>query len=140
MRKLLPSVIICSSLLFTSCATTTAPTESSTETIDKTTNAALDMTSSTSPGSSDFSAQATAFTEKNYASVRRDIGRGKGEHLEALGELLGVAPEALETFCRLNKQNYEKLYGKGDISAAELVASLQEDAMHLAEQALITGL
>ena len=112
--------------LVSGCATTTAPTESTTETFDKTTNAALDVTSSTSPGSRNSSAQATEFARTHYASVQRDMAVGQGEYLEALGELLGVPAVRLPAFCALGRESYPQLYKRGEQDPARLVAYLEQ--------------
>jgi hypothetical protein len=47
-----------------------------------------------------------AFTTFNYESVKRDIARGRGEHLESLAMLLGVSPARFDEFGLLVQSRY----------------------------------
>lgn len=124
MQRLLIGAVICC-FFFTGCATTMAPTESSTNTFDKTTNALMDTTSSTSPGSSSANYQATEFTRVHYASIQRQMAAGGGEHLAALGELLAVPEGQMASFYQLGKLQYETLYGDCQQDASGVVTALR---------------
>jgi hypothetical protein len=47
-----------------------------------------------------------AFATFNYESVKRDIARGRGEHLESLATLLGVSPARFDEFGLLVQARY----------------------------------
>lgn len=119
-------------VLLTSCATTTAPTEASTETFGNTTDATSRLTSSTSPGESAANyAQAVRFVQKNYARVKTDMARGNGEHLETLAALLEVPAVERERFYAMAKNNFARLYPQPDTAAREMlqVLSLQMNVL-----------
>ncbi|WP_051305685.1 DUF3015 family protein [Desulfogranum mediterraneum] len=112
--------------LLSGCATTTAPTESSTKTFDKTTNAALDLTSSTSPGSSGSgSAGVAAFTRANYAALQAEMAAGSGEHLAALAGLLQIPAQEQPAFFQTVQQEYGWLYPAAGTSPEQMLAALR---------------
>lgn len=107
------------------CATTTAPTESSTKTFDKTTNATLDATSSTSPGSSGSgSAGVEAFTQENFIALKGEMAAGEGEHLAALGGLLHVPAYEEEHFFLVTKKTYSQLYPSSSTTPQQMLVTL----------------
>ncbi len=107
------------------CATTTAPTESSTKTFDKTTNATLDATSSTSPGSSGSgSAGVEAFTQENFIALKGEMAAGEGEHLAALGGLLHVPAYEEEHFFLVTKNTYSQLYPSSSTTPQQMLVTL----------------
>ncbi len=112
-------------VMVTSCATTTAPTESSTKTFDKTTNAALDLTSSTSPGSSNSgSAGVEDFTRVNFAAVKKEMAAGGGEHLTALARLLHIPSDKEKLFFQLTKAHFPSLYPSDRTTPVQMLATL----------------
>jgi hypothetical protein len=106
------------------CGTTSAPTESSTKTLDKTSNSTMDATSSTSPGNKSSEARAEQFTRENYARVKRDMAAGGGEYLTALGVLLEVPLEKEDVFFALSRKKYATLYPVPQTTASQMLANL----------------
>jgi hypothetical protein len=110
------------------CATTTAPTESSTKTFHNTTDASSKFTSSTSPGggSSDLAKkeQALAFSKVNFERIKTDIALGGGEHLTSLATLLDIPARNQQEFFTLTKTNFSTLFGPENSTAEELLARL----------------
>ena len=114
------------SCLLSSCAVTTAPTESSTETLGKTSHASAELTSSTSPGSSvDKSAALEDFTRVHFASIKSEAAAGQGEHLAALGALAGVPAAQSPHFCSLAQKRYAVLFAATDTTPKEMLSALQ---------------
>lgn len=112
--------------LVTSCSVTTAPTEESTASFGKTSDASTDMTSSTSPGSSgDSLAGVEEFTRVNYASIKREMAAGDGEHLAALGALLQIPEHNIPRFCAFTQQQYPQLYASAETSPQQMLSALQ---------------
>ena len=113
--------------LLSGCATTTAPTESSTKTFDKTTNATLDATSSTSPGSSGSgNAGVEAFTQENFIALKGEMAAGKGEHLAALGGLLRVPAYEEDHFFLMTKNTYNQLYPSSSTTPKQMLVTLND--------------
>jgi len=112
--------------VLTSCSVTTAPTEESTGSFGKTSDASTDMTSSTSPDSSgEGTAAVEEFTRINYVSIKREMAVGDGEHLAALGALLQVPEQKIPQFCTFTQQQYHQLYASGETSPEQMLAALQ---------------
>jgi hypothetical protein len=113
------------------CATTTAPTESSTKTFHNTTDASSKFTSSTSPGggSSDLAKkeQALAFSKVNLERIKTDIALGGGEHLTSLATLLDIPARNQQEFFTLTKTNFSTLFGPENTTAEELLARLDTE-------------
>lgn len=114
-------------LFLSSCAVTIAPTESSTETLDKTSQATLDLTSSTSPGSNETAAIAEAFTQTHYTAIQQEMAVGEGEHLRALAELLHVPETKTLDFCAMAKQQYPVFIDRAGDDPSTLVAVLRTE-------------
>lgn len=125
-NQIVSALILCGVLaLLSGCATTTAPTEASTNTFDKTSNVSLDATSSTSPGSSSSdSAKAEAFTHTNFARVKMDMATGGGEHLQSLAALLHVSPDRQDAFFTLTREKFAVLYSSEATTPHEMLARL----------------
>jgi hypothetical protein len=66
------------------------------------------------------------------------MAAGEGEHLEALGELMGVRPDKLDTFCRMARSNYHPLVEAAVEDPALLVAGLHQEI--LTQPGLLTTL
>lgn len=93
----------CCAILISACTTT--PTA--------TTKDIFDFTSSTTgrswyneDGMLRAEHRPIAFTTFNYESVKRDIARARGEHLESLATLLGVSPARFDEFGLLAQARY----------------------------------
>ena len=126
-RSTWPVFLIFLPIFFVGCGTTSAPTESSTNTIDKTTNSTTDATSSTSPGSGDGSARAEEFTRLNYAQVQADMAAGGGEHLAALACLLEIPPEQEQRFFVLSREKYAMLYSTPSTTPRRMLTRLSRE-------------
>jgi hypothetical protein len=118
-------------IMVSACATTTAPTESSTKTFHNTTDASSKFTSSTSPGggSSDSAKkeQALAFSKANLERIKTDMAIGGGEHLTSLAALLDVPEHNQQAFFALTKANFGTLFDSEDTTAEELLAGLDNE-------------
>jgi uncharacterized protein YceK len=124
-RILLVVLLSAGVALLNGCGTTSAPTESTTNSFDKTANTAMDATSSTSPGSGDGGEeQAVAFTRTHYADIQREMAAGGGEHLDAMGELLGVSADNMAEFSDLARDSYPILFQDSTPDAAFVTAAL----------------
>jgi hypothetical protein len=60
------------------------------------------------------------------------MARGGGEYLEALAELLAVAPDRREDFYRMTREQYISLYPSPDTSAREMLTRLNNGVLPLA--------
>ncbi|MCB0345040.1 MAG: DUF3015 family protein [Bdellovibrionales bacterium] len=119
---------------FAACATT----ESTTETFVNTTEASTGFTSSTSPDrdskshdvdTPDEEVDKTAaidFAEANMAKLRTDAMAGQGEYIDSVGLLLGVKKSRLPEYGTMVRENFDKIFGSSDQSAASLVANLDD--------------
>jgi hypothetical protein len=136
MRYLVPTLLItgCTAgLVWLGGCTTFAPTEATTDTVGNTADTASEFTSSSSPGhDSGDSAQTLQFVRENYVHVKSDMARGGGEYLEALAELLAVAPDRREDFYRMTREQYISLYPSPDTSAREMLTRLNNWVLPLA--------
>lgn len=127
-RPVLLPAFFCLASLLCSCAVTTAPTESSTKTFNKTTQASSDLTSSTSPGSSGDSAAVTEdFTRVNFARVKGEAAAGRGEHLAALGAMMGVPEERSSQFCMVAKEHYDEIFPSNETTPRQALVALQRN-------------
>jgi len=113
------------------CATTTAPTESSSKTFHNTTDASTKFTSSTSPGggSSDSAQneQALAFSRVNLERLKTDMALGGGEHLTSLATLLDIPAHHQQEFFAMTKANFNLLFVSENTTAEELLARLDNE-------------
>lgn len=117
-------------IIFNACAVTNSSTESSSQTVQNTTDASSKFTSSTSPGSgSDESAkneQALAFSRVQLERIKTDMAVGGGEHLTSLATLLGVPSHNQPEFFALTKANFSTLFSTEPTTAEELLARLDD--------------
>lgn len=120
-----PVALILLPFFLAGCGTTSAPTESSTKTFDKTTNSTTDTTSSSTPDKSSSTARAERFTQENFAQVKTDMATGGGEHLAALAMLLEVPLDQEERFFFLSKERYAALYGTPNTTAGLMLTRLR---------------
>ena len=104
--RALGGTLVCCAVLATACTTT--PTG--------TTKDIFDVTSSTS-GKSWYNEDGVlrpehrpiAFATFNYGTVKRDIARGRGEHLASLATLLGVQSARVNEFGLFAQARYAAL-------------------------------
>ena len=113
------------------CATTTAPTESSSKTFRNTTDASSKFTSSTSPGGGSSESakkeQALAFSKVNLERIKTDMALGGGEHLTSLATLLDIPAHNQQEFFALTKTNFSALFDYENTTAEELLARLDNE-------------
>lgn len=118
-------------ILVDACATTTAPTESSSKTFHNTTDASSKFTSSTSPGGGSSETakneQALAFSKVNLERIKTDMALGGGEHLISLATLLDVPTPNQQEFFALTKANFSTLFGPADTTAEDLLVRLDNE-------------
>ncbi|WP_028582349.1 DUF3015 family protein [Desulfogranum japonicum] len=114
-------------LMLSGCSPTSAPTESVTNTLDNTVNGLLDVSSSSTPGSSDSgNAGVEAFTRANYADLKIEMATGDGEHVHALATLLKVPQEKQAQFLALVQEQYMLLYPTSQTPPHVMLTSLYE--------------
>lgn len=122
--RLLSFAIVCAAL--SACATTTLPTEGS-ESIAKTVNSALDVTSSTSGDDEGRSAKANEYMLHHYVRVKKDMAVGDGEHVRALAEIFGVASSKTNNFCAMTKAKYAQLFASTEHNSRRVVSLLEKE-------------
>ncbi|GFO58657.1 hypothetical protein GMST_09820 [Geomonas silvestris] len=110
------------------CAVTTKSTEGTSETLQNTTDASSDFTSSTSPRdeTSRNDQKVKQFASVNRDRIREDAARGGGEHLAAFAYLLGVKQERQPEFFQAARENYPTLFAS-QRSTDDLVAQLSAE-------------
>jgi len=108
-------------LLLSGCGTTSAPTESTTKTLEHTVNATTDTTSSSSGGKSSNSAAAASFINNNYTQIQQEFAAGRGEYLEALAALMEIPADRQEAFFATGKKHYGALYAPPTANAETLL-------------------
>lgn len=126
MKSIVKPLALLPFVALSNCAPITGAFEGSTETFENTTEASVDVTSSTSPRSKSDSAalqrreRAVKFASANYDKIRRDIAQGDGEYARALGDLL-VSEENASDFVRKAHLNYHDLFrtDTGDMTVAQ---------------------
>ena len=112
--------------LLTGCmSTTSAPTEITSDGLGTISDITSDITSSTSPDSSDSDdAEAEAFILHNRDRIARDMAMGTGEHLAALAVLLKIPTDKQESFFKLSQQNFNRIFSQDEINEKELLNRL----------------
>ncbi|GFO67369.1 hypothetical protein GMLC_09480 [Geomonas limicola] len=110
------------------CAVTTRSTDGTSETLQNTTDASSDFTSSTSPRDEarHSDQKAKQFASANLDRIREDAARGGGEHLAAFAYLLGVKEERQPEFFQTTRQNFSTLFAS-ERTTDDLVAQLSEE-------------
>ena len=104
--------------------------DTTTETVQNTSDVSTDFTSSTSPRSdsdSDKSAEVSKFVDQNFARIREDMALGGGEHLASLATLLDIPKAQQPNFFRLTKEKFSILFSSANTTPAELLAKLNEE-------------
>jgi len=111
------------------CAVTTEVTESSSQTIENTTEASSRFTSSTSPGGDSASytkkERALAFSKVKLERIKTDMAMGGGEDLTSLATLLEVPAHNQQEFFAITKANFGTLFNSEQTTAEELLARLE---------------
>ncbi len=78
------------------------------------------------------SARIPMFVGANMENLARDMATGKGESLESLAALLGVAEQDKSSFFTATKSNFGRIFARDNVTSGDVVASLyqvmQEDA------------
>jgi hypothetical protein len=66
------------------------------------------------------------FTGSNMDKLARDMSVGHGESLETIAELMGIAEEDKSSFFAVSQQNFDKIFSSEDVTAEQVLASLNE--------------
>ena len=112
--------------VLTSCAFT----HTTTETMENTSDASTDFTSSTSPRSEHKASareRAVAFADANFDRLRAEMAVGNGEHLASLGFLLGVSENYQQEFFVLAKNRFPSLFDSEQTTPEQVVARLDRE-------------
>lgn len=72
-----------------------------------------------------------AFFEMNYEALRQDMAAGQGEHLMAMGSLLGCSSEVQGDLARFSQAHYEEIFPSDHTSANQALYSYK---MQLSQQ------
>lgn len=126
--KLIPVVGLM--LITTSCAVTTRSFQGTSETLENTSDASTDFTSSTSIREDtkyDQNRQVLAYADSNLSQLREEMARGGGEHLTAFAYLLGIKESHQPEFFVLTKDKYSVLFSSEPTTANQLVARLNDE-------------
>ena len=118
----------CLSLL-SACAVTTKATDGTSETLQNTSDASTDFTSSTSPRKENREGEARQvqqFASVNFDRLREDMARGDGEHLRTFAYLLGIRENHQAEFFAATKKNYPVLFTE-PTNSANLLARLDSE-------------
>lgn len=109
-----------------SCAVTTRSTEGTSETLQNTTDATSDFTSSTSPRDDRHSEEqkVKAFASVNLDRLKEDMARGGGEHLTAFAHLLGIKETHQPEFFATTRQHYAALFPSEPTTSDQMLARL----------------
>ena len=113
------------------CAVTTDSIESSSKTVENSTDASSPFTSSTSPGSDTSKAsekeRALAFSKVKLERIKTDMAVGGGEHITSLATLLGVPAHNQQEFFALTRSNFSTLFSSEQTTAEEMLARLEDE-------------
>jgi hypothetical protein len=66
------------------------------------------------------------FTGSNMDKLARDMSVGHGESLETMAELMGIAEEDKSSFFAVSQQNFDKIFSSEDVTAEQVLASLND--------------
>lgn len=93
-------------------------------------NATFGMTSGTNGCSSDgaltYGGESWIKLSAMMDEFSEDVARGHGEALDAVAVLVGVKPEHRERFARTLHANFSTLFPHQDVTAEQVVSSMQE--------------
>jgi hypothetical protein len=104
--------------------------DSTTETVQNTSDASTDFTSSTSPRSdsdSSKSEKVSKFLDQNFDRIREDMALGGGEHLASLATLLDIPEAQQPNFFRLTKEKFSVLFSSANTTPEEMLTKLNEE-------------
>jgi Protein of unknown function (DUF3015) len=97
-------------------------------------NQTFGMTSGTlgckADGAVTASAELKAFASANLDQLSVEMASGEGEALTALASLYGIEAADRDAFYGLTKANYGTIVGSDDVTAGEMLASLQALMAH----------
>ena len=117
--------------LLPACYTITKGTDGTSATLEQTSDASTDFTSSTSSGKGTKEGEARQvqqFAAANFDRLRENMARGDGEHLRTFAYLLGIRENHQAEFFAATKRNYPALFTEPATSGnllARLDAELQ---------------
>lgn len=66
------------------------------------------------------------FIDGNKEKLAHDMSIGEGETLDSLAQLIGVREEHKDAFVHATKENFSKIFGAGNVTTSDVVASLKE--------------
>jgi Protein of unknown function (DUF3015) len=103
--------------------------DTTTETVQNTSDVSSDFTSSTSPRSSNsnISEKVSKFIDQNFDRIREDMALGGGEHLASLATLLDIPEAQQPNFFRLTKEKFSILYSSANTTPEEMLTKLNEE-------------
>lgn len=124
------------------CSLIDATTDTTTQVTDGVTHATTDILSSTTPSSSDDSAnnrvkKARNFAKYNFINLQQDIAQGRGEYMTSLETLMGVPSQNHVEFALFAQANYESFFGSDDGTSDQLLVQLAPFGSEEVRQALI---
>ncbi|MEX2492291.1 MAG: DUF3015 family protein [Nitrospirales bacterium] len=124
------------------CSLIDATTDTTTQVTDGVTHATTDILSSTTPSSSDDSAnnrvkKVRKFAKYNFINLQQDIAQGRGEYMTSLETLMGVPSQNREEFALFAQANYESFFGSDYGTSEQLLAQLAQFGSEEIRQALI---
>ena len=111
--------------LMTSCAVINTATQS----IENTSDATSEVTSTTGGAIADKNAtpreKAIAFADANFDRLRAEMAVGNGEHLSSLGFILGVSDEHQQAFFALTKDRFASLFDADQTTPEQFMTRLE---------------
>lgn len=110
-----------------SCAVTTDATKSSSQTIENTSDASTEFTSSTSPkdkDSEDRTRKVKEFASRNFDRLREDMAVGNGEHLTSLAALLDIRNARRPAFFKLTKERFPLWFSSEKATPDDVLSGL----------------
>ena len=114
---------------FTWMATSCAVTNTATESVQNTSEASTDVTSTTGNAVADKNAspreKAIAFADANFDRLRAEMAVGNGEHLSSLGFILGVPDDRQEVFFALTKNRFASLFESDQTTPEQFMTRLE---------------
>jgi len=66
------------------------------------------------------------FTGSNMDKLARDMSVGHGESLETMASLMGIEEKDKATFYTVAQQNFDKIFSSDDVTAEQVLASLNK--------------
>ncbi|MDH3348044.1 MAG: DUF3015 domain-containing protein [Desulfobulbaceae bacterium] len=109
-------------LLIGCMSTTSVPTEITSDGLGTISDITSDITSSTSPDSSNSdNSEAETFIRQNRNRIARDMAMGTGEHLAALAILLKIPTDKQDEFFDLSQRNFTQIFSYNEINEKELL-------------------